>query len=183
MPPGLFAAGRAGNVADARRERREDRIEVLHDRRFAADHQAVAALQAPDAAAGADVDVVDAPLGELAGAADVVVVVRVAAVDDDVAALEQRHQVLDARVDDGRRHHQPDGPRRAELRHQLVERRRALRACRDQLRHRAGIAVVHDAGVAGAHEPAHHVRAHPSETDHSELHHELLVTLAAFSVR
>ena len=34
-----------------------------------------------------------------------------------------------------------------------------------------------------AQETAHHVRAHPAETDHSELHHELLVTLAAFSVR
>ena len=60
----------------------------LHDLRLAADHHAVAALQAPDAAAGADVDVVDALRREFLGAADVVDVVGVAAVDEDVARLE-----------------------------------------------------------------------------------------------
>ena len=55
---------------------------------LAADHLAVAALQAPDAAAGADVDVVDALGLQLRGAADVVEVVGVAAVDDDVAGLQ-----------------------------------------------------------------------------------------------
>ena len=43
--------------------------------RFAADHHAVAALQAPDAAARAHVHVVDALRGEFLGAADVVDVV------------------------------------------------------------------------------------------------------------
>ena len=42
-------------------QRGEDGIEVLHDLGLAADHLAIAALEAPDAAAGADVDVVDRP--------------------------------------------------------------------------------------------------------------------------
>ena len=74
---------------DARGERREDRVEPLDRLVGAADHQAVAALEAEDAAAGAAVDVVDPALGELAGAADVVAVVGVAAVDDRVAGLER----------------------------------------------------------------------------------------------
>ena len=52
--------GVRGMSPRARRQRLEDRIEVLDDVLVAADHQAVAALEAPDAAAGAGVDVVDA---------------------------------------------------------------------------------------------------------------------------
>ncbi len=73
----------------AGRQRREDRVEVLDHVGLAADHHAVAALQAPDAAAGADVDVVDALRRQLLGAPDVVDVVGVAAVDEDVARLEK----------------------------------------------------------------------------------------------
>ena len=75
---------RAWDVADAGRQRREDRIEVLDDIRLATDHQAVAAFPSPDAAAGPDVDVVDATPGELLRAPDVVDVVGIAAVDEDV---------------------------------------------------------------------------------------------------
>ena len=57
---------------------------------LAADHQAVAALQAPDAAAGADIGVVNAARLQLLGAANVVDVIRVAAIDDDVALLHAR---------------------------------------------------------------------------------------------
>jgi hypothetical protein len=63
---------------------------VLDDWLFATDHQAVAALESPDAAAGADIDVVDVFLGEFGGAAEVVDVVGVAAVDQNVVGLQQR---------------------------------------------------------------------------------------------
>ena len=55
-----------------------------------ADHQAVAAVEAEDAAAGAAVDEVDALLAQLLGPADVVAVVGVAAVDDRVARARGR---------------------------------------------------------------------------------------------
>ena len=45
-----------------------------------------------------------------------------------------------------------------------------LRAVCGQLRDRLAVAIVDDAGVAVALQPAHHVRAHPAKTDHSELH-------------
>ena len=62
---------------------------MFDDVGLAADHLAEAALQSPDAAAGAGIDVVDAPWPQRLGAADVVDVVGVAAVDDDVARLER----------------------------------------------------------------------------------------------
>src|SRR5262249_14287783 len=77
----LFPPRRARDVAAAWRERLEDRVEVLHHGGLAADHHAVAALQAPDATAGADVDIVDALGRQLLGSADVVDVVGVATVD------------------------------------------------------------------------------------------------------
>ena len=57
---GFFAAGSAIDIAAAGRERFEDGIEMLDDVSFAANHLAVAALESPDAAAGADIHVVNA---------------------------------------------------------------------------------------------------------------------------
>jgi hypothetical protein len=74
---------------------------------FAADHHAVAALESPDAAAGAYVHVVDALGGEFLGAADVVYVIGIAAVDEDVAGLEGGENFGDGNVDRGCRDHQP----------------------------------------------------------------------------
>ena len=54
-----FATRRALDRAAARRERLEDRIEPRHDLGVAADHHAVAALEAVDAAARAGVDVAE----------------------------------------------------------------------------------------------------------------------------
>src|SRR5579863_1747359 len=61
----------AGDVTEAGRERLEDRIETLDHLLVAADHHAVAALDAPDAAGCADVDVVDAAIPELVAPADI----------------------------------------------------------------------------------------------------------------
>ena len=58
----LLAAGRARDITATGCQRGEDRIEMLHDRLIAADHHAVAALESPDAAAGADVDVLNSAL-------------------------------------------------------------------------------------------------------------------------
>src|SRR6185295_10166412 len=86
----------------------EDRIQSLHNRVFAANHLAIAAFQSPDAAAGANVDVVQAFLVQLFGAAQIVDVIGIAAVDENVAALEPSFELGDALVDRPGRHHQPD---------------------------------------------------------------------------
>ena len=51
--------GVRGMSPDPGGERREDRVEVFNDRLFAADHHAIAAFQAPDAAARSHVHIVD----------------------------------------------------------------------------------------------------------------------------
>ena len=116
---------------------------------LAADHQAVAALQAGDAAAGADVDVVDGSArGEPRRAADVVAVVGVAAVDDDVAGLESAAPGRRARgrrrrpAPSARSRAAPSASRRD--RRARPRRRRRLPASRDGGR----VHVVDDALVA-----------------------------------
>src|SRR5262249_34966611 len=66
----FFASWCGRDVAAARCKRGEDWIEMFHSFGFAADHHAIAALKTPDAAAGADVDIVDAFCGQLFGAAN-----------------------------------------------------------------------------------------------------------------
>ncbi len=87
----------------AGRERLEDRVQVLgRPCCLAADHQAEAALEAKDAAARAAVDIVDADRLELLRPDDVVTVIRVAAIDDDVAFGQQRLEPVQRRLDDAR---------------------------------------------------------------------------------
>src|SRR6185312_13296759 len=62
-------------------ERLEDRVETPHHRLLAADHETEAALETPHPAARPHVDVVQPAVAELGGPTDVVVVVRVAAID------------------------------------------------------------------------------------------------------
>ena len=45
----------------------------------------------------------------------------------------------------------------------------------DQLLHRGLIRIEHDRGVPAAQQPAHHVRAHPTESDHAYLHRRILL--------
>ena len=73
-----------------------------HDVDLAADHHAVAALESPDAAAGPNVDIMDLLGLQLGGPADVIVIVRVAAVNQDVTRLEPADKLRDRRVDDRR---------------------------------------------------------------------------------
>ena len=141
-----------------------------------ADHQAVAALEAEHPAAGADVDVVEPELGELLPAADIVVVVGVAAVDDDVARLEQRGDLIDDLAGDAGRDHHPDDAGRGQLADEVLHRLRPGRALAGQRRHRLGIDVEDHALVSVAHQAPDDVGAHPAEADHSQLHLETLVS-------
>ncbi len=104
---GLVETWCARNVAHAGRERGEDGIESLDDFFFAANHHAIAAFQAPNAAAGTYVNVMETLGRQFLGAANVVNVVRIAAVDEDVAWIEVRQQVGDRLVNHCSWNHQP----------------------------------------------------------------------------
>ena len=108
-------------------ERPEDGVQPLYCLVWPADHQAVASLQAEDAAAGAAVDVEQPLLGHAGGPPDVVAVVGIAAVDDGVAFRQVRHELGERVVDGGRGHHEPDGPGRRQLFDEVLQRRRSGR--------------------------------------------------------
>ena len=84
----FVAARRASDVAASGRQRLEDRVQALHGRLFAADHHAIAALQAPHAAAGADIYIMNSLGREFLAAADIVNVIRISAIDNDVVLLQ-----------------------------------------------------------------------------------------------
>ena len=174
MPP-IFS--RPGVPGHRRRPAQglEDRVEPFHGRIVAADHHAVASFESPDAAAGAHVHVMDLFGGKVLRPANVVDVIRVAAVDEDVASFEQRREIGNASVHGRGRHHQPNRPRFLQLRHEIRERRRTNRLLLNQTGDGLRRAVVDDALVPLLHEPADHVGAHAAQADHSELHRKLQV--------
>src|SRR6266513_5132568 len=80
----FVASRRAIDVATARRERFENRIEALHDLRLATDHLAIAALEAPYASACADVAIVDSLFREFFRAANVIDIVGISSIDHGI---------------------------------------------------------------------------------------------------
>ena len=93
-------------------QRVEDRHHALDLLGAAADHEAVAVLETPDAARDTGVHEVDALRRELLGVLEVLGEARVAAVDDEVALLEERLEVGDDGVGDrAGRNHDPDDAR------------------------------------------------------------------------
>src|SRR5439155_2539134 len=171
----LVTSRRALDRAFARRERLEDRIEALHHILLAADHHAVAALEPVHAAARTGVGVVDVLAGERLRTPDVVLEERVTAVDDRVAGLELLAELLHGRFGwPARRHHDPYRARLGEPGDQVAQRARPLRAFARELLHGIRAAIVDDALVAVAHQAARHVGAHPTKSDHSELHVSVL---------
>src|ERR1700688_2158234 len=166
-----LAARRGRDRSLARRQRLPDRVEALDRVARAADHQAVAAVDAPDAAAGAGVEIVDALARQLACAAHVVLVIRVAAVDHRVAGLEMTGKRADRPLGDlAGGEHQPDRARLLELGDNVGQRRGPHRSLLGQLRHRLRVPVEHHALVSAAQQPPHHVAAHPAQPDHCYLH-------------
>src|SRR5712692_4539861 len=159
---GFFTPRRARRVAAAGRERFENGIQMVDNVVFAADHLAIAALEAPDAAAGADVDVVNAAGGKFLGAANVVDVVGVATVDEDVAGFEFGGEVMESCIDDAGGDHEPDGAGLGEFLYEIVEGGGADGAFAGELLNGVGTAVVDDALVFVFLETAHHVGAHPA---------------------
>ena len=55
----FLTANRARHIANAGRKRGKNRIQTLDYLLFTTDHHAIATFQAPDAAAGSDIDVMN----------------------------------------------------------------------------------------------------------------------------
>jgi hypothetical protein len=104
----LLTPRRARDVAHPGRQRLENRVEALHRLIRAADHQAVATLQAHHASARAHIYMADLLRREFLGPENVVHVVGVAAVDEEVAGLEMGQDVGDELLHKRPRNHHPD---------------------------------------------------------------------------
>ena len=143
----FFASRSAIGVSAAGGQRFEDRIKEFDNVRFAANHLAVATLEAPDTAARAHVAIMNLLGRKLFGATDVVDVVGVSAVDHDVARFQLAGKIVERRIDDRCGHHQPNRARLLQFLDEIVERSRARRAFPREQLHRVRAAVVHDALV------------------------------------
>ena len=156
-----------------RSQRLEDRAQPRDGLVVAADHHGVALGEAPDAAAGADVDEVGAAVAAGFGAAQRVLVVGVAAVDEDVARLTPRGAAPPGwrRPASPCGNHDPHRPGCVELRHQVLERvGTATHRAATTSATASAVEVEADHVVAGGDQALGHVGAHLAETDHSELH-------------
>ena len=160
------------SVAALGRERVEDRLERLHGRVVAADHQAVAVLEAPDAAAGAGVDVADALLRRAPSwrrtSSWKFVLPPSMIVSPGSRMLEQ---LLDLGLGGiAGRDHDPDRARLLELLDQLRDGEGRLGALLRDVPRLLGRPVVGHDLVTVAKQAANHVRAHPAEADEADAH-------------
>src|SRR5262249_24963370 len=68
----VLASGSPSDLASSGRQCSEDRLQMIEDLFLAADHQTITAIGAPDAARGADINIMDAFFVELLGPPHVV---------------------------------------------------------------------------------------------------------------
>ena len=168
--------------AVAGRERVERRLEPGDGLPGAPDHDAVTQLEPPDAAGRPGIREQHAVLQQPRPAALRVPPVGIAAVHEQVAALEQRERALDQLVDRRPcRDHGPQHPRRLEVAHQLVDggERPDPELLGFGQRRRAAIRPGHV--VTRALHPQRHVEPHAAQTDHSELHVDILTRETAWT--
>ena len=170
MPPALVLR---------RSQRLEDRPQVIHRLIRAAHHHAVALFQSPHTARGPAIDKVESFRFLGLGAPLRVLVVRVAAVDENIALLHQWLELRNRLVHRiARRHHQPYRARRLHALHQVFQRVHALRPVTRQLLHHIGVEVEPHHRVAALAQPRRHVEAHLSQADQSQFHRVLFPNLS-----
>src|SRR5579885_454232 len=86
----LFAPWRPRRGSHARGQRGKDRIEMLDSALLPANHQAVAALKPPNASARPHIKIVNTLRLQRGSAANILMVVRVAAIDHYISGLKER---------------------------------------------------------------------------------------------
>src|SRR6185437_4797716 len=139
----------------------------------AADHHAIAAFETPDAAAGADVNVMDSFFTQRLCAPDIVLPKGVSAIDDDVVAVEQFGEGIDGGFGDlPGRQHDPDGAGLFELLDEVLQALCPRRSIAGNRGDRLAVFVIHDGLMTTFfHETANDVGSHSPQADHTYLHY------------
>src|SRR5207249_1255315 len=158
-------------------ERLKGGLQIAYRFSLASNHQAIAAFETPHTTARADINVENSFGLEFLGAPDIVDIVGIASIHDDVALLHLRLETVDSVIDDGCGHHQPNCAWRLQCANQIFQRGGSDGTLLGQLLHTFLCSVKHNAFVATADETTHHVRAHPAQADHSNLHFEILPSI------
>jgi hypothetical protein len=171
------AAGHAERIplGDPRRDRLEDRLDVRPGRGRAAGHQGWPMPRALLAAGDAAADIEQPLRLDISRPANRVLVVGVAAVDDNVARFQQQDQLFDEVV---HRlpgfHQQHHAPRPLQRRHQLRQGMRAddghpLGGARNKCIDHGGRAVVHGHGEAVVGHVQYQVLPHHGQADEGDV--------------
>ncbi len=114
-------------------------------------------------------------LGQLGGAAHIILVEGVAAVDDRIARLQQLGQLSNGLLGGlAGGQHDPHRTRCFQLLYQRTEVVRALGALAFQAVDGLAVTVMHHRTVAGAHQAPCDIAAHAAQPDDSQLHEPML---------
>jgi hypothetical protein len=153
------------------------RVKAQHGLGVATDHHAIAALQAPDTARSADVDVVQAFFRQRLGTTDVILIEGVAAIDDGIARFEQGAQGVDGVF--GRCacwQHDPDRSWLGQTGNQGRQVGHAAGAFGGERIDKGCIAIVNNGGVPVEHQAPRDIAAHAAQSNNPELHVLMLPT-------
>ena len=136
-----------------------------------AHHHAVAFGPAPDAAAGAHVQIVQAVPGHGLATPEGLLVVGIAAIDDHVIRAHEGQQRGDGLVHGlAGRNHEPDGSGCWQCLDQSLQGFGTLAPLFHEPGHRFGATVVADDIVTARPQPLGHVAAHASQANHTDVH-------------
>ena len=118
-----FALRGAGDLSHAGREDRKNGVKAMDRIRRTANHQTITPLQPPDTPGSAAINVMDLFCGKLPRAADVILVERIAAINDDVIGFQHVAKALNCILGYlSSRQHDPDGARRRQRVYQFLQR-------------------------------------------------------------
>src|SRR5271157_1599928 len=138
---------------------------MLHDSFLTANHQAVAALETPNAAARSNIYVVNAFRFKFRSAPDIIMVVGIAAVDDNVTGSKEWDYGSQRCIHRGCWHHQPDSAGCRKLTDEVSQRRCPFcdGSFFQKRLHGFRVAGITDNSMTCTNQPLRHEGAHAAE--------------------
>src|SRR6266487_3364227 len=145
---------------------------MLHNSILTANHQTIAALEPPNTPACSAVHIMDTFLFKFSCTSNIIMVVRIATIDDHVPRSEMWDDGFQRCIHRSCWHHQPDSARRGKLADEV--RQRCGSFCDgssfEESLHSFSVTDVTDDCMTSPYQPLRHECAHAAQSDHSKLH-------------